>query len=137
MIVVDTSVWIGHLRGNDTFAVRRLRTLQDPEDIVVGDLILLEVLRGVRNERHAALIEESLRQFEIRPMLDEALAVKAARNCRFLRERGFTIRKTIDMIIGTFCIENGYALLHEDRDFDPMAEHLGLRLAAASGDAPN
>ncbi|MCW1752306.1 type II toxin-antitoxin system VapC family toxin [Rhizobium acaciae] len=129
MIVVDSSVWIAHLRGIESVARWRLQNIEDPLDIVVGDLILLEVLQGVRNERHATVIEESLRQFTVRPMLGESLAVKAARNYRLLRERGITVRKTIDVIIGTFCIEEGYALLHEDRDFDPMTEHLGLRIA--------
>ncbi|MGO4437500.1 type II toxin-antitoxin system VapC family toxin [Rhizobium sp. RAF56] len=129
MIVVDTSVWIDHLRGNDSSAVRRLKSIEDTQDILVGDLILLEVLQGARSEHHAALIAESLRQFEIRSMLDDRLAVKAAHNSRRLREHGITVRKTIDMIIGTFCIENGHLLLHDDRDFEPMAEHLGLRIA--------
>lgn len=62
-------------------------------------------------------------------MLDETIAVQAARNDRFLRGRGITIRKRIDMIIGTFCLASGHVLLHDDRDFDPMAEHLGLRIA--------
>ncbi|MEF0939109.1 type II toxin-antitoxin system VapC family toxin [Rhizobium sp. BR 362] len=131
MIVVDSSVWISLLRDAETEAVRRLRNMMGagPPDILVGDLILLEVLQGARGDRHAALIERNLRQFIVRPMLNDALAVKAARNYRFLRERGITIRKTIDVIIGTFCIEEGHVLLHDDRDFDPMAEHLGLQAA--------
>ncbi|MBY3180767.1 PIN domain nuclease [Rhizobium sp. 25PS6] len=129
MIVVDSSVWIAHLRGVESAARWRLQNIEDPLDIVVGDLILLEVLQGARNERHASVIEESLRQFTVSPMLGDSLAVKAARNYRLLRERGITVRKTIDVIIGTFCIEEGYALLHDDRDFDPMTEHLGLKIA--------
>ena len=109
--------------------MRRLQGIEDPSDIVVGDLILLEVLQGARSERHAAIIEQSLREFTIRSMLDDDLAVRAARNYRLLRERGVTVRKTIDVIIGTFCIREGHALLHDDRDFNPMAEHLGLRIA--------
>jgi predicted nucleic acid-binding protein len=73
-------------------------------------------------------IERSLRRFDVVTMLDGALAVRAAANYRLLRSRGITIRKTIDLIIGTFCIELGHRLLHDDRDFDPMVEHLGLRL---------
>ncbi|ANL33767.1 MULTISPECIES: PIN domain nuclease [Rhizobium] len=129
MIVVDSSVWIAHLRGIESEARRRLQNIEDPLEILVGDVILLEVLQGARNERHAATIEASLRQFTLRPMLDDKLAVRAARNYRLLRERGITVRKTIDLIIGTFCIQEGYSLLHDDRDFDPMAEYLGLRIA--------
>lgn len=129
MIVVDSSVWIAHLRNTDSVSVGKLRHLDDTQEILVGDLILLEVLQGALNEPHAQLIEQNLRQFAIVPMLDPATAVEAARNYRMLRQRGITIRKTIDMIIGTFCILGGHALLHDDRDFDPMVRYLGLRLA--------
>ncbi|NNU67568.1 PIN domain nuclease [Rhizobium indicum] len=129
MIVVDSSVWIAHMRGIESAAMRRLQNIEDPSDVIVGDLILLEVLQGARSERHAAIIEQSLRKFTIRPMLNDDLAVQAARNYRLLRERDVTVRKTIDVIIGTFCIHEGHALLHDDRDFNPMAEHLGLRIA--------
>lgn len=130
MIVVDTSVWIGLLRGSDNAPVAMLRDMQAVEDILIGDLILLELLQGARDDRHAAAIEQNLRRFPILPMLDDTLAVAAARNYRLLRARGVTIRKTADMIIGTFCIERGYELLHADRDFAPMVEHLGLRLVS-------
>lgn len=130
MIVVDSSVWIANLRDLDTDCVRRLRAIDHAEEpVLVGDLILLEVLQGARDEQHAARIERSLRQFPIQPMLDADLAVRAAGNVRALRARGITARKTIDIIIGTFCIERGHRLLHDDRDFVPMAAHLGLQFA--------
>ncbi len=129
MIVVDSSVWIAHLRDSDIAEVRKLRALDDPDEILIGDLIMLEVLQGARSERLARLIEQQLRQFEIASMLSAALAPRVARNYRFLRDRSVTPRKTIDMIIGTFCIEGGHRLLHADRDFDPLVEHLGLRTA--------
>jgi predicted nucleic acid-binding protein len=129
MIVVDSSVWIAHLRETDSVSVGKLRHLDDTQEILVGDLILLEVLQGALNEPHAQLIERNLRQFTIVPMLDPATAVEAARNYRMLRQRGITIRRTVDMIIGTFCILGGHALLHDDRDFDPMVRYLGLRAA--------
>ncbi len=129
MIVVDSSVWIAHLRETDSVSVGKLRHLDDTQEILVGDLILLDVLQGALNEPHAQLIERNLRQFTIVPMLDPATAVEAARNYRMLRQRGITIRKTVDMIIGTFCILGGHALLHDDRDFDPMVRYLGLRAA--------
>jgi hypothetical protein len=128
LIVVDRSVWIGTLRGVDDPAVAWLRELvEDGDDqILVGDLILLEVLQGARDGAHATQIERSLRRYPIVSMPGEALAVRAALNFRALRTRGAAVRKTIDMIIGTFCIAGGHWLLHDDRDFDPMAEHLGL-----------
>ncbi len=129
MIVVDSSVWIANLRDTDTKAVRRLRTFHDDDQIIVGDIILLEVLQGARDDLQAIRLERRLRRFDVVTMLDDALAVRAAGNYRQLRSRGITVRKTVDMIIGTFCIERDHRLLHDDRDFDPMVEHLGLRLA--------
>jgi predicted nucleic acid-binding protein len=129
MIVVDSSVWVAHMRNLDDEAVRKFRAIDDEDRIIVGDLILLEILQGTRDEKHAARTERSLRQFKVVSMLDDRLAAKAARNYRTLRGRGITVRKTVDMIIGTFCIERGHELLHDDRDFDPMVEYLGLRAA--------
>jgi predicted nucleic acid-binding protein len=110
--------------------VRRLRDIVDAADdqVLVGDLILLEVLQGARDEAHATRIERNLRRYPIAPMLDDATAVQAARNYRVLRTRGITVRRTIDMIIGTFCVAGGHALLHDDPDFEPMVAHLGLRM---------
>jgi len=127
MIVVDSSVWIANLRNLDTAAVRQLRAIEDGNEILVGDLVLLEVLQGARNEKHAQEIERNLRQFCVEPMMNDRIAVQAARNYRNLREAGHTPRKTMDMIIGTFCIEGGHSLLHDDRDFEPMTRILGLR----------
>jgi predicted nucleic acid-binding protein len=121
--LVDSSVWIAHFRGQQIPAIA---TLADSAAILVGDIILLEVLRGARDENHAARIEKEMRRFEILPLLDDDLAVLAAKNYRRLRGLGITIRKTADLIIGTFCIAHGHRLLHDDRDFDPMAAHLGL-----------
>ncbi len=126
MIVVDSSVWVAHFRNQNTPAVTALRGAIDPNDIVVGDLILLECLQGARDEGHAARIEAALSAFSMEPMLD---AVAAARHYRTLRALGVTPRKTADLIIATFCIARGHALLHQDRDFEPMIAHLGLRSA--------
>jgi predicted nucleic acid-binding protein len=128
MIVVDSSVWIANLREEQTDSVRKLRSIERPREIIVGDVILLEVLRGARDEAHAARIERDLRQFAVASMLDDRLAVRAAANYRELRRRGLTVRKTIDVIIGTFCLEYGHVLLHDDRDFDPFVKHLGLQV---------
>jgi predicted nucleic acid-binding protein len=125
-MLVDSSVWIAHLRGWLTPATAKLEVAVSREPILVGDLILLEVLQGARDELHAARIERGLRRFEIVRLLDADLAPRAARNYRRLRDMGITIRKTNDIIIGTFCIERGCSLLHDDRDFAPMEEHLGL-----------
>lgn len=129
MIVVDTSVWIGHLRDTPLPGVARLRAAFGAEPIVVGDLILLELLQGAADEAQAAAMERHLRAFVIVRMLDDGLAVRAATHYRALRAHGITVRKTIDVVIGTYCIEHGLPLLHNDRDFDPMEQHLGLIVA--------
>jgi predicted nucleic acid-binding protein len=126
VIVVDTSVWIDFLNGRNAPHVRRLRAILGVEEIIVGDLMLCEVLQGLDSERAARRVESLLRRFEIVSMAGEAIAVAAAYNFRSLRKRGVTVRKTIDLLIGTWCIEHRVALLHNDSDFRPMASHLGL-----------
>ncbi|MFN4018805.1 MAG: PIN domain nuclease [Reyranella sp.] len=126
MIVVDSSVWIDFLNGREAPHVSRLRTMLGVEEIVVGDLMLCEVLQGLKDERAARSVEALLRRFDIVAMGGAEIAVAAARNFRTLRKRGITVRTTIDLLIGAWCIENRVALLHNDNDFRPMARHLGL-----------
>ena len=126
MILVDSSVWIDLLNNIVTEPVARLRALIPTNPILVGDLILCEVLQGLRTEAQAKLVERSLARFEAVSLLDPDLAIKAAANYRFLRRQGITVHRTIDLIIGTFCVERGHALLHDDRDFEPMERLLGL-----------
>ena len=129
MILVDSSVWIDLLNDVVTEQVRRLRALLPTTPLLIGDLILCEVLQGFRIEAQARLVERSLSRFEAVSLIDPELAVKAAANYRFLRRRGITVRKTIDVIIATYCIERGHSLLHSDRDFAPMERLLGLQAA--------
>jgi predicted nucleic acid-binding protein len=126
VIVVDSTVWIDFLNGRNAPHVRHLRGLLGESEIIVGDLMLCEVLQGLEDERRAREVEALLRRFDIVPMAGDVIAVAAARNFRSLRARGITVRKTIDLLIGTWCIENRRPLLHNDRDFHPMAQYLGL-----------
>jgi predicted nucleic acid-binding protein len=128
VILVDSSVWIAQLRGRITPATVKLEAAAAREPLLVGDLIVLEVLQGARDEAHATRIERALRQYVIVPLLGADLASKAARNYRRLRDLGITVRKTADIVIGTFCIEHRHALLHDDRGFAPMQQHLGLEV---------
>ena len=128
MIAVDSSTWIGHFRRGESNSVRVLRSLFGETELLVGDIVLLEILQGARDEAHAVRIARELNAFNIVRMLDEEIAVQAAHNYRALRGKGVTIRKTVDLIIGTFCIEHGHTLLHDDRDFEPMRMHLGLQV---------
>jgi predicted nucleic acid-binding protein len=126
VIVVDSSVWIDFLNGRALPHVRRLQAGLGADEIVLGDLMLCEVLQGLDSEAAAQEVEAWLRRFEIVPMAGDAIAVAAARNYRSLRRRGITVRKTIDLLIGTWCIEHRGPLLHNDSDFHPMARHFGL-----------
>jgi predicted nucleic acid-binding protein len=126
VIVVDSSVWIDFLNGRNAPHVKRLRAIIGTDEVIVGDLMLCEVLQGLDDERTAREVEGLMRRFEIVHMAGDAIAVVAARNFRSLRRRGITVRKTIDLLIGTWCIENRRPLLHNDSDFHPMARYLGL-----------
>ena len=129
MIVVDSSVWIAVIRGIATPQSMRMRAMANMADILLGDIVLLELLQGAQNEGHAANLQKRLSAFNVVSMLSPEIAIKAAENFRRLRSKGITVRKSADLIIGTYCMEHGHSLLHADRDFNPMAEHLGLRIA--------
>ena len=133
MIVVDSSVLIDHLNGVQTQQAELWKSLvrEGGDQIIIGDVVLLEVLRGFPDDREARLVEIELMRFDTAAMLDPALAVVAASHYRRLRSLGITIRKTVDLIIASFCIANNHVLLHRDRDFEPMSRHLGLRTFAA------
>ena len=139
-VLVDSSVWIDHLRGvrtRETEILDRLLASLDPElalydgeapaDLLIGDLILCEVLRGIPDAREHAAVKEILLSFEVMTIGGVDLGLEAADRYRALRRRGVTVRKTIDLLIGTYCIVRDCVLLHSDRDFDPMTRHLGLR----------
>ena len=139
-VLVDSSVWIDHLRGvrtRETEILDRLLASLDPElglydaeppaDLLIGDLILCEVLRGIPDAREHAAVKEIMLSFEVMTIGGVDLGLEAADRYRALRRRGATVRKTIDLLIGTYCIIRDCVLLHSDRDFDPMTRHLGLR----------
>lgn len=131
MILVDSSVWIDYFNGRMTPQTDTLDLLLGREKIVVGDLVLTEVLQGFRTERDFNRAKSLLTSFFVVELGGRDIAIKAAQNFRALRALGVTVRKTIDTVIATHCIENGYHLLYCDKDFDPFAVHLGLRSALA------
>ncbi len=126
MILVDSSVWIGYFNGTINPQTDWLDSALGKEIIIVGDLILAEVLQGFRSDRDFDKAKELLLNFRFMEMLGQELAIKSAENYRFLRKKGVTVRKTIDVIIGTFCIHNNIHLLHDDQDFRALTRHLGL-----------
>ena len=126
MIVVDSSVWVDYFNGIITPQTNKLDMLLPQQLIVVGDLILTEVLQGFRDDKEYQTASQLLQSLRFYDMLGKPLALKTAQNYRYLRKQGITVRKTIDVMIATFCIENDFPLLHSDKDFDKMLI-LGLR----------
>lgn len=126
MILVDTSVLIDWVRDKSDKRTELLSSLENTDQIILCDLVLLEILQGARDDLQAARLQRALSRFRTADTLSRSLAIRAASNFRRLRSLGITIRKSNDLIIGTYCIENGHTLLHNDRDFAPMVEHLGL-----------
>lgn len=128
MIVVDSSVWIDYLRGSPTPETERFDFLVGRRTFLVGDLVLCEVLRGFRSEAEARRVEVLFADFAFAPMVGHDVAIEAARIYRALRGRGIVVRKTIDLLIATFCLLNSHDLLHADRDFDVFAREFGLKV---------
>jgi hypothetical protein len=129
VILVDSSVWIDYFRGTPTPEAETLDSLLGTEPIATGDLILTEVLQGFVGDRDFNQAKKLLTSLVIVDLAGQAIAVQAAKNFRVLRAHGITVRKTIDTVIATRCIESRLPLLYSDRDFDPFVEHLGLRSA--------
>jgi predicted nucleic acid-binding protein len=127
MIFVDSTVIIDYLNGIDNWQVEKLDSILGKEVVVIGDFILTEVLQGFKSDNDYKKAKLILNEFPILNILGEEMAIKSADNFRFLRKNGITIRKTIDVIIATFCIENNLELLHNDRDFEPFVEFLNLK----------
>jgi predicted nucleic acid-binding protein len=128
LILVDSSVWIDYFNGTITKQTGRLDGLLGREPLAIGDLILTEVLQGFAEEREFNQARKMLTSLTVVELGGLEIAIQAAKNFRALRRLGVTVRKTLDTVIATRCIESGYDLLHSDRDFDPFAEHLGLRV---------
>jgi hypothetical protein len=130
LILVDSSVWIDYFKGTITAQTEILDGLLGREPLAIGDLILTEVLQGFANERDFDQARKMLTSLLVVELGGREIAIQAAKNFRALRKLGVTVRKTIDTLIATRCIESGYRLLHSDRDFDPFAQYLGLRVVA-------
>jgi hypothetical protein len=128
LILVDSSVWIDYFQGRITAQTEKLDRLLGQEPLAIGDLILTELLQGLADEREFQDARKMLTSLIVVELGGREIAVQAAKNFRALRRLGVTVRKTIDTVIATRCIESGDDLLHSDRDFDPFAKHLGLRV---------
>ena len=128
-VLVDTSVWIDFLRGVEARHVAALDSAIQTQRVLIPDIALAEILLGLRSEKIARQVEMDLRLFEIADIGGREFAIMAARNYRALRAKGCTIRSTVDLMIGTWCIVQNIPLLHNDRDYLFMEKHLGLKNA--------
>ena len=127
MILVDSSVWIDYFNGKKTSKTDWLDLVLGNKPIIIGDLILAEVLQGFQDEKDFKTAKRLLLNFPFMDMVGQELAIKSAENYRILRKKGVTVRKTIDVMIGTFCIHYNLSLLHDDRDFDLLEKYLKLK----------
>src|SRR4051812_19381307 len=128
MTLADSTVWIDYFRGLVTWQTDRLDALLATEPVAVADVILTEVLQGFRDDDEYRSAKATLSALPFFSVGGYARAVAAADNSRLLRKRGITIRKTIDVLIATLCLDHDFELLHNDRDFEPMETELGLRV---------
>ncbi|OGV06632.1 MAG: twitching motility protein PilT [Stygiobacter sp. RIFOXYC12_FULL_38_8] len=128
MILVDSSVFIDYFNGINNWHTDELNALLGNELVITGDYILAEVLQGFRNDKDYKIAKEVMQSFPCFSICSEELAIKSAENFRYLRTKGITIGKTVDLIIGTFCIENDLELLHRDKDFELMGQYLNLKI---------
>jgi predicted nucleic acid-binding protein len=128
LILVDSSVWLDYFKGAITPQTGKLDSLLGHEPLAIGDLILTEVLQGFAGETDFNAARKMLTSLDVVELGGPEIAVQSAKNHRTLLHLGVPVRKTIDTVIATRCIESGSDLLHNDRDFDPFAQHLGLRV---------
>ncbi|HEY1743303.1 MAG TPA: PIN domain nuclease [Granulicella sp.] len=128
MVIVDTTVWIDYLAGKTNAQTAWLEIHADRQRLGLTDLILCEILQGIRTEADVKKVRHELSRFAIFSTVGEDLAVASAQNYRTLRRRGITVRTTIDCFIATYCLREGHSLLHHDSDFNPFETHLGLQV---------
>jgi predicted nucleic acid-binding protein len=127
MILVDSSVWIDYFNGHNTTQTDWLDSALGKIPIIMGDLVLTEVLQGFQNEKDFKIARTLLLSVPFMPMLGQQLAIESAMNYRILRKNGVTVRKTIDVMIGTFCVHYRFSCLYQDKDFDPIVKFLKLK----------
>ena len=128
MILVDTSVWINYFNGLSTKQTDSLDRILSDQTVLLGDIILTEILQGFDSEKEFQLAKQALDPLDCVQLGGKSLAIKAASNFRFLRSKGITIRKTVDMLIASWCMEQNIELLHHDKDFDRIATQLPLKV---------
>ena len=128
MILVDTSVWIDYFNGVENRQTETLDRILSEQSVLIGDIILTEILQGFDSDKDYRLAKQALDPLDCVHLGGKSLAIEAASNFRYLRSKGITIRKTVDMLIASWCIEHDVELLHNDKDFDRIARELPVRV---------
>jgi len=128
MIFLDSTVLINYFNGKNNWQVQVLDSLLGKELVVIGDYVLTEVLQGFKSDKDFQKAKTILLSFPCFNIGGKEIAIQSAKNYRFLRKKGVTVRKTIDVMIATFCIQNNFTLLHNDKDFDPFSKFLNLKV---------
>ncbi len=126
MVIIDTSAWIEYFRGGIRRVSEKVEWCLEEDLVAMGDLVYCEIMQGIRATKKRKEVSELLLSLPHFDMVGFSMAEKSAANYRLLRSRGVTVRKTIDVLIGTFCAEHGFQIVHSDSDFDLMAKHIGL-----------
>jgi len=129
LIFVDSSVWVDYFNGKQSVETDCLDSLLGKEPVGLGDVVLVEVLQGFRRDQDYKIAKDLLTTLAVFTLGGQEMAIKSADNFRLLRKKGITVRKTIDVLIATFCINKNLPLLHSDKDFDPFHQHLKLENA--------
>ena len=128
MVIVDTSAWIEYLKDGIPRVVKKVDQCLEQDMVGIGDLVYCEIMQGIRSPRERSQVSSLLLALPQFNMVGFGIAEETAANYRLLRSKGVTVRKTIDVLIGTFCAEHGLQLIHHDSDFDLMAKHIGLKI---------
>jgi predicted nucleic acid-binding protein len=128
MVMVDTSAWIEFFNGGAPDVVAKVDRSLERDVVAIGDLVYCEVMQGIASSRKRGEVSTLLLSLPRFEMVGFEIAEKSAANYRLLRSKGVTVHKTIDVLIGTFCVEHGLPLVHRDSDFDLMARHIGLEV---------
>lgn len=127
MVIIDTSAWIEYLKDGIPLVVKKVDQCLEQDLVGIGDLVYCEIMQGIRSPRERSKVSSLLLSLPQFNMVGFSIAEKSAANYRLLRSKGVTVRKTIDVLIGTFCAEQGFQIVHYDSDFDLMAKHIGLK----------
>ena len=127
MVLVDTTVWIDFFSGRSLPQVKKLEDLLiNREDLCICGIIMTEVLQGIRKDTEFERTKSLFSNLVLLPMRYSTF-LRSAEIYRSLRKKGTTVRKTVDCMIASVALENEIALLDNDKDFDPIEKHFGMK----------